>query len=95
MKVSDLDISKVSEFLRLDDSQGEADMLTAILAAAVGYIKESTGLTDAEMDELPDLAVAAMVLCQDMYDNRAMYVDKGNANRVVNSILHMHRRNFV
>ena len=36
-----------------------------------------------------------MVLVQDMYDNRAMYVEKDNINRVVDSILFKHRRNFV
>lgn len=95
MKVSDVDIGTVAEYLRLDDSEGETAMLTAILEAAVGYVQKTTNLTAEQMDELPDLALAVLVLCQDMYDNRAMYVDKSNANRVVTAILHMHRRNFI
>ena len=31
-----------------------------------------------------------MVLCQDMYDNRSMYVDKNNMNKVVEAVLGMH-----
>ena len=56
---------------------------------------EELGMTEDELDDHEDLYTAFMVLCQDMYDNRAMYVDKNNVNRVVDSILFRHRTNFV
>ena len=66
-----------------------------ILDSAKGYIRDYTGLTDEEIDTHADFLTALLVLCQDMYDNRAMYVEKSNVNRVVESILNMHRVNLL
>lgn len=95
MKVSDITIEKVAEYLRIDDYNSQTSLLQGILDGAIDYVKGTTNLTVAELDEHSDIAVAVLVLCQDMYDTRSMYVDKGNANRVVASILHMYRENFV
>jgi len=95
MKVSELTVSHIADFLRLDSDSEETSKLGYILEAAIEYVKSATGLDLEELDTHSDITLAVMVLCQDMYDNRAMYVDKGNANRVVTAILHMHRQNFV
>lgn len=47
------------------------------------------------LDAFEDFYICVMVLCQDMYDNRAYYVDKTNLNKVVSSILDMHRTNLL
>lgn len=49
----------------------------------------------AGIDAYEDLYIAYMVLCQDMHDNRSMYVDSNNANKVVDSILSLHVRNLL
>lgn len=46
-------------------------------------------------DAFEDLAIAAKVLCQDMYDRREYHVDKSNVNLVVDAILGMHRVNLL
>ena len=79
--------------MRLDDYR--EDEMQRILDSAKGYIRSYTGLTDEEIDTHADLLIALLVLCQDMYDNRSMYVDKSNVNRVVESILNMHRVNLL
>ena len=42
---------------------------------------------------------SSYLLCQytgqDMYDNRALYVDNSNVNRVVENILGLHQRNLL
>ena len=50
---------------------------------------------DYGLDSFEDFYIAIMVLCQDMYDNRSYYVDKTNLNKVVSSVLDMHRRNLI
>ena len=65
------------------------------MAAAKSYILNYTGLTEAEADEKEDFYIAFMVLCQDMHDNRALYVDKNNTNKVVESVLAMHSVNLL
>lgn len=93
MVVSEIKTTDVANFLRLDDASDT--LLAPIMDAAIKYILDYTGMTEDELDDHEDLYTAFMVLCQDMYDNRAMYVDKNNVNRVVDSILFRHRTNFV
>nr|DAW46100.1 MAG TPA: head tail connector [Caudoviricetes sp.] len=66
-----------------------------MLAAAREYVLSYTGLTAENADQYESLAIAAMVLCADMYDNRDMTVDKANVNRTAQSILDMHSINLV
>lgn len=93
MVVSKITASDVAAFLRLDDATDP--LLVPMMDAAKQFIVDYTGLAAYELDEHKDLYIAYMVLIQDMYDNRAMYVDKDNINRVVDSILFRHRVNFV
>lgn len=93
MKVSEVQPVDLAEFLRLDDYR--EDEMQRILDSAKGYIRSYTGLTDEEIDTHADFLAAFLVLCQDMNDNRSMYVDKTNVNRVVESILNMHRVNLL
>ena len=45
------------------------------------------------LDTYSDFIIVVYVLCQDMYDNRVMYVDGKNINNTVKTILDMHTRN--
>ena len=92
MLISEITSNDVADYLRLDDDPGT---LEPIMDASKKYIMDYTGMTAEELDEHEDFWTAFMVLCQDMYDNRAMYVDKGNVNKVVESILFRHRTNFL
>ena len=93
MVIGSIKTEDVAGFLRLD--KDDPKTLWPIMDAAKEYILGYTGMSEDELDDHEDLYIAFMVLCQDMYDNRVMYVDKNNVNRVVESILFRHRRNFV
>ena len=80
-----LKISEVDEYVRRE--------LETYLNVAKKYIKDETGLTD--LDEHEDFIIAILVLCQDMYDNRTLYVDKSNTNKVIETILGRHRINLL
>ena len=91
-KVSEITIQDIAEFIHLDEvSDADNKYLQTLLLIAKDYITNYTALDD--LDEYADLIIAVYVLCQDMYDNRTMYIDKGNVNRVVQTILDMHTRN--
>lgn len=92
MKVSEITVQNVADFLRLDDTD---QILVPMMTATKQFIMDYTGLSEEELDDHEDFYIAYMVLVQDMYDNRAMYVDKSNINKVVDSILFRHRVNFV
>ena len=62
--------------------------------------KETIALLEAELDAAQldgsqDFVPVLLVLCQDMYDNRALYVDSANVNQMVQSILDMHSVNLL
>ena len=90
-KVSEITINDIAEYIRLDEiGDAEEKQLSTFLVIAKDYIQNYTGLDD--LDEYADIVLAVLVLCQDMYDNRTMYIDKGNVNKVVQTILDMHTR---
>jgi hypothetical protein len=104
-KVSEITINDVANYLRLDDYE-ESDIET-YLNIAKNYISNYTGIPEANEDEedydedvetldsYADFVIVVYVLCQDMYDNRCMYVNSGNINKVVQTILDMHTKNYL
>lgn len=93
-KVSELTAQDIEDYLRLSSiSEADKKYLSTILNVAKDYIKNNTGLKD--LDEYSDLVIVVYVLCQDMYDNRILYVDKTNLNKVVSTILGMHDENLL
>lgn len=93
MKISEMQEVQVADYLRLDDYREEE--IKRLLDTAKAFIRSYTGLTDEEIDTHEDFYIVVLVLCQDMYDNRCMYVDKGNLNKVVETILGMHCVNLL
>ncbi len=94
-KVSDIKIEDVKNYIRISENLDsyEQNYLRTILKVSIDYIKNQTGLED--LDEYSDLVIVVFVLCQDMYDNRSLYVDKNNVNKVVSSILNSHSNNLL
>lgn len=95
MKVSEVINQTIVDYLRLEEGQYEDDVITAYRLAAVSFIKSYTGLTEEEIDEHEDIYIVVLILCQDMNDNRSMYVDKTAMNKTVETILNMHRVNLI
>lgn len=95
-KVSDITAQYLGEYLRLvDPDTTDADTLTTLLGVAKEYVSQYTGKTVEQLDSYPDIVHAVLVLCQDMWDNRALYVDASNVNKVVESILGLHSGNLL
>lgn len=95
-KVSEVTSTDLAEYLRVGEvTASEEGFLNTIIRAAKSYMRKYTGLTAEQLDESSDLVIALLVLCQDMYDNRALYVDSANVNLAVQSILDMHSVNLL
>lgn len=95
MKVSEITVSDVARYLKLDSGEYDEIETQVLMDTAKAYIKAYTGLDDAGIDLHDDFTIVVYVLCQDMHDNRTLYVDKTNLNRVVSTILDMHSINFL
>ena len=100
-KVSEITKEYLGEYLRLDDpSADQLDELATMLGSAKGFVSSYTGLpiTSGEglnLDSKPEFVVAVCVLVQNSYDNRTLYVDKGEAEKVLEATLDMHVVNLL
>ena len=94
MRISKITTEDITEYLRLDEGE-EPTCIEELRKAAIEYIKSYTGMTKEEIDLHEEFYPVFMVLVQDMYDNRSVYVNNANVNKVVESILGMHRKNLL
>ena len=98
MKISEIAIDDICRQIRTEKEYLPGDdlaYLEILKKAAIEYTKSYTGLSDAELEEHEDITIAVLVLISDMYDNRQMYVDRNNTNRVVDTILGMYSKNLL
>ncbi len=101
-KVSEITVVDLANYMRLSeiDSRDIEDLKT-YLEIAINYIENYTGIprktTDGSesLDDFSDFIIVVYILCQDMYDNRCMYVDGKELNNTVKTILDMHTRNNI
>lgn len=102
-KVSEITQNELANYLRISEvSEQESIELKTYLNIAKNYISNYTGIpekSDSEemetLDNYSDFVIVVYVLCQDMYDNRTMYVDNKSINKTIQTILDMHTRNNI
>ena len=94
MKVSTITCDDIANYIRLQEvDEADKKLFNALITIAKKFITENTGVKD--LDEYDDFLIVVFILCQDMYDNRTLYVDKSNLNKVVETILGMHSQNNI
>ena len=93
-KESEITVNDLADYLRIYElDEDETALLNNLLNVAKNYIKSYTGQDD--LDKYNDFVIVALVLVQDMYDNRTLCVDTTNLNSVVETILGMHSVNLL
>lgn len=103
-KVSKITYLDIANYIRIDATGDDLlkKELETYLNIAKNYIVNYTGIPEKSindsdkietLDSYSDFIIVVYILCQDMYDNRSMYVDSKNINKVVQTILDMHTRN--
>lgn len=94
--VNQITAQDVASYIRLTETTpDDINTLNTLLNVSKSYIMQYTGRTQEELDNYQDFVIVVLVLCQDMWDNRALYVDKSNLNKVVETILDMHSVNLL
>ena len=95
-KISDITYQDIADYIRLSEvSQDDQNYLTTLRNISIDYISKYTGIANDDLDNYTDLIIVVFVLCQSMYDDRTMYVDNSNLNKVVETILGMHQNNLL
>lgn len=93
-KVSDITAEDLADYIRIIDyTEDDLQTLNNLLNVATTFISNYTGRT--ELDDYQDFVIVVCILVQDMWDNRTLYVDKNNLNKVVETILGMHSVNLL
>lgn len=95
-KVSDITANDVADYIRLVDFTDEdTNTLNNLIGIAKTFIMNYTGHTLEDLDNYQDFIIVVLILCQDMWDNRTLYVDKGTLSYPVETILGMHSINLL
>lgn len=95
-KVSQIKAADCADYMHLSElTTDEINTINNLITVAKTFIKNYTGRTEEELDNYQDFIIVMLVLVQDMYDNRTLYVDTNNLNVVVESILGMHSVNLL
>ena len=90
MKVSEITPKIVADYVK----DSETPLMQSYIDAAISFIKNYTSLSEDDINEHDDFYIVVLILCEDMHDNKTLYPDKGNLNKVVETILDMHRNNL-
>ena len=101
MKVSEITAENIASYIRLTEiDESTKKELELYLNIAKNYIENYTGIPEKSEDEkvetldrYSDFVIVVYILCQDMYDNRSMYINGKNINNTIKTILDMHTRN--
>lgn len=93
-KVSEITYQDIADYIRLGEiTADDQNTINNLINISKSFIKNYTGIED--LDGYPDFVIVVFILCQDMWDNRALYVDNINLNKVVETILGMHQVNLL
>lgn len=95
MKVSEITLEQVLDYLRIDDaSTVEETEVQMFMDSAKATILATTGLTQEEVDTHPDLVHPYFLLISDQFDNRNGLIENKTAT-VNHSIMETIRRHAV
>lgn len=95
-KVSEITYQDVADYIHVSEiTEEEQNLLNNLINISKAYIMGYTGHTIEELDDHQDFVIVLFILCQDMWDNRTLYVDNTNLSVVVDNILGMHSVNLL
>lgn len=95
-KVSEITYEDIVNYIRINEiSNEDINTLNTLICVAKAYIQGYTGQPYDNLDNFQDFVIVVFVLCQDMWDNRTLYVDNSNLNKVVQGILDLHSINLL
>nr|DAU36040.1 MAG TPA: head tail connector [Caudoviricetes sp.]DAY41745.1 MAG TPA: head tail connector [Caudoviricetes sp.] len=97
MKVSELTIDVVANFIRVDITSETEPILNLVLKAAIQYCMTYVGIDDKqELDEYEDMTIAVLSLCGEFYDNRTFTaVENAVVNPTAQAILDKYSFNLL
>lgn len=97
MKLADIDLSTVKQYLRVDDDDDDK-LIEIMFQSAKAFVSDYTGQTLADLGEYEDVVLVVLSIVGEMYDNRTVSVnDKLNVrvNELVSQLIGRHSINLL
>ena len=89
-KMSEIDLFDVKEFLRVDFDEDDF-FIEMALDCAKSYVCNYCKRTEEDLDNIPEVCIAVLVLTAHFYDNRSLETDSENINYTIEKILGCHQ----
>lgn len=86
---SELTVFDVKSFLRIDYSLDD-DFIEMALDSARSYICQYTKRSSQELNGIPEISMATLVLTAHFYDNRSLETDTETLNYTIGKMLGLH-----
>lgn len=90
MNLETIDLATVKSYLNVYHDLDDNLISNVIMPSAKGYIISFTKRDIDELNELPEICTAFLVLCAYIYDNRSLEVTGNDVNNVLKHTLGMH-----
>lgn len=95
-KVSEIKVQDIADYIRISElTEADEKFISTILNIVKEYINSYTGISIDQLDDYKEFIIVIYTLCEDMYDNRTLYIDSNSVNKVINNILSMHSVNLL
>lgn len=94
MKVSELTLDIIKQYLRIDGNDDDI-LLNALLAAAIQYCTSYMGCTTEELNKYDDVTIVILALISDSYEVRQFTTSIITLNPIMQGVLDLHCSNFI
>ena len=83
MKISELTLENLANFLKIDDLDDVRIDLQLAWDAALSFIVNRTGMKKEDVEDCDDLTYSFFALCGEMYQNRQLRFEQGRYNNEI------------
>lgn len=94
MKVSELTLPVIKQYLRIDGNDDDI-LLNAFLSASIQYCTSYIGCTKEDLEQYEDVTIVILGLLSDSYEVRQFTTSTITLNPIMQGILDLHCSNFL
>lgn len=94
MKVSELTLDIIKQYLRIDSNDDDI-LLQMLLESAIDYCAGYIGCNKLDLDKYPDVTIVVLSLIADSYEVRQFTTSTSTLNPVMMGVLDLHCSNFI
>lgn len=94
MKVSELTLDTIKQYLRIDNNEDDI-LLDAFLSASIQYCTSYMGCTKEDLEKYEDVTVVILGLISDSYEVRQFTTSTITTNPIMQGVLDLHCGNFL